>query len=376
MKRIEKIMLPSKFNLNDLSYLSHTSILSGEIGSGKTSFIVQLLLNLTKNKKNKVNKVFINIDGFDFDKFNSLSDVDFCWLDMTHLINFTRKERLSYTEHNTSGGGVIAENVRKDLSEEFDYFDSLIVCDESDHYLTKKDDEFANFMKFRRHYNIGIIFITQKFQNLNNSYYNSGAINRFYKIRNPLFNLSGSKYLELWSSSNTSVSDNLVSISSFKIEPVVFDLYDTGDNIESSNFVFKKFLIPIIFLFIAIPISMYFLHGQYEQMTKTDVSEIEEVNSNSDKVIEEKSDIKKVPFASALVKCVSFGNYTNCYYENRIYSLNSELFLKLKTLGFEYEKEFNIKNTYFYQVDISFFDYLKYNILHSEKEEKKEKGML
>ncbi|MFK5959733.1 MAG: zonular occludens toxin domain-containing protein [Lutibacter sp.] len=365
-------MLPSKFNLDDLSYLSHTSILSGEIGSGKTSFLVQLLLNLTRNPKSKVKNVFINIDGFNFEKFNEMSKVTFSWLDMSHLISFSKKERLAYTKYNSEGGGVIAENVRKDLEKDFDYFDSLIVCDESDHYLTKKDDDFANFMKFRRHYNIGIIFITQKFQNLNNSYYNSGAINRFYRIRNPLFNITSSKYLELWSSSNTAVSDNLVSINSFKIEPLVFELYDTGDNIISSKFVFKKFLIPIIFLVIGIPIAIYFLHKEYSDMT-TDRNKdfkkkvVVNINKNlkkSELVIEN----------SVLIKCISFGNYTNCYFDNKVYSLNSELFLKLKSLGLEYKKEFNLRNTYFYKVDVKFFDYMKFNILNPiEKKEKKVK---
>lgn len=352
-------MFFKKYDFNDLSYLSYTSILSGEIGSGKTSFVVELLLHLLKNGIN-IKTVYVNIDGFNFEAFNKLSDVKFKWLDMTHFINFSKEERESYTKHNSSGHGIIAKNVEKDLGEDYDYFNSLIICDEADHYLTKKNDEYSNFLKFRRHYGIGIIFITQKFQNLDSSYYNSGAINRFYRIRNPLFNFGDFRFIELWSSSNTNVSDNMVETTSFKISELAYEMYDVGANINKSS-LFRKKLIPlIIFLVIFIPISFYFLSSTYNNFTEN--SEV--VESNAKKIINTSfvSSPKTILIDNdrAIIKCVYFGNFINCYHDGLSTTLKTNHLLKLFDLNISIEKKFENEHTIFLEVPYASFVYFDF----------------
>lgn len=375
-------MLPKKFNFTNLEILDKTTILSGEIGSGKTSFIVKLLYELIQIEDFDKKIVFINVDGFDFEKFNKLAkdfkkDTVFKWLDMTHFMAFSEDERESYTRHNSSGEGKIREGVEADLKDKYDYFDSLIVCDESDHYLTSINKKFSNFLKYRRHYSIGVIFLTQKFQNLNGDYYNSGAVNTFYRIRNPIFNLGNSKFLEHWSGANTLISENLLDYYSFKINPEIYKLYDVGGNIKSGNYIKKKLLIPILVLLIILPISYFALSGVVTGHMQTDSSsesvtlQDKHLDDNQNKKIVAPEDNSEL----LLIRCTTFYNKTNCYYKDLIESHNISYIaslLKSKILTLEYNHEY--KHITFLKLKQSDLKYLffKESEIDKQKEQKKE----
>ena len=268
-------MFSKKYDFYDSNQFYYTNLLSGQIGSGKTSFLMKYLYSLVTPKRDKqgnidhsfslpFQRIFINIDGFAFEAFNNLAkqnglNVEFRWLDMQDFKDFAYRERELYTKFNSDGQGTIAKRVEEHIEDHYrSYLGSLIVCDEADHWLTKKDDPLANFLKFKRHYGMEIWFLTQKFQNLNSSFYSSGAINRFLRIRSSIFNLGKSRYIQLWATSDTSKADNLLDTYSFYVEKEIFELYDSGAALANNNKSIKrKLMFPLTLMLFGIPFGGY-----------------------------------------------------------------------------------------------------------------------
>jgi len=363
------------FDFADPDARFYTNLLSGEKGAGKSSFLVKYLYLMLTNKESlpPFKTIFINIDGFDFKRFNELAesnglDIDFKWLDMTDFKKFTYRERQLYTQYNADGEGYIAKRISENIDDEYKkYISSMIISDESDHYLTKKDDEFANFLKFSRHYSIEIWLITQKFQNLHETFYNSGAINRFLRVRSSLFNIGNTRIIQLWANSNTAKSDNLVAQYSYEIEPVIYELYDSGAVLKTGDqaqkklkFYFLAFIASIIFAGYV----FYTLLGDYVENADANSNSLPKKEYYSQNTDDNK---KEKEFTGHIVKCISFqpnpnvlvvskdhkkskrSATSNCYYKNNFTSVPVG-FIK----GLIQKKISNIEVVYSHN-DVTFF---------------------
>lgn len=381
------------FDFSDPDARFYTNLLSGEKRAGKSSFLVKYLYLMLTDKESlpPFKTIFINIDGFDFKRFNDFAesnglDITFKWLDMTDFKKFTYRERELYTQYNSDGQGYIAKRISENIGDEYQkYISSMIVCDEADHYLTKKDDEFANFFKFTGHYNIEIWFITQKFQNLHETFYNSGAINRFLRVRSPLFNLGNTRILQLWANSNTAKSENMVAQYSYEIDSFLYELYDSGAILKTGDqakkklkFYFVLFLLSLVFAGTV----FYYLLGDYvssDDSVDTQQNPIT-VSNNLDK-----QPVKDEQRIDNVVKCITFQPKTNshknlnsdrsatsnCYFEDRFISVPNDFILGLIT-----EKVSNIKVIYahkevsFLSVDDRGLDFIFGKLNKGDKNEK------
>ena len=365
-------MLFKKYDFYDKNVLFYTNLLSGEIGSGKTSFVMKYLYSLITPKRDKkgnidhtfsmpFKKVFINIDGFAFDAFNNYAkqngfDLEFKWLDMQHFKQFAYKERELYTQFNSDGQGTIAKRVEASIDEEYrHYLGALIVCDEADHWLTTKDDLLANFLKFKRHYGMEVWFLTQKFQNLHTSYYLSGAVNRFLRIRSSIFNLGKSRYIQHWANSDTSKKDNLVETYAFTVEKEIYDLYDAGAVLSSSNKAIKGAIFkPLLFLGLSIPFGIYMAYSLYSKHAS-------DSNQDTSKSIIEKvaapvhrSSTVNDSSPTHVIKCVSFGDTSNCYFADTMTSVPTRYIFKLaKSKITTIETVFSFRDTTYIALDDS-----------------------
>jgi len=333
-------LLFKPFYFTDKNTRYFTNLLSGETGSGKSSLIMQLLYSLLNSKKEVMpfNRVYINIDGFDFDYFNTLAktkglDVTFHWLDMHELFAFAKEERELYQEYSTDGQGTIAKRIRANIDEDYiKYFTSLIICDEADNYLgTDLDKEvkkmslgFSNFMKFKRHHHIEMWLLTQKFQNLNSCFYNNGAINRFLRVRSMFFSFGKTKVLQHWVSSDTSKKDNLLDSYWYEVEDDLYKRYDVGANISTGDGTKKKFKYMLLGLLAAIIFSIFlgyrilgdYLQDDTEQPSKITITKTpNHIKKDSDK------DIKII---GNIVKCVTFNKTSNCYFNDNFASFSSD----------------------------------------------------
>lgn len=385
-------MFFKKYDFYDYSQFFYTNLLSGEIGSGKTSFIMKYLYSLITPKRDKkgnidrsfslpFKKVFINVDGFAFEAFSNLAkqnglDVDFKFLDMQHFKDFAYAERELYTKFNSDGQGIIAKRVEEFIDDEYKmYLGALIVCDEADHWLTKKDDEFANFLKFKRHYGMEIWFLTQKFQNLNNSFYLSGAVNRFLRVRSATFNLGKSRYLQHWSNSDTSKDDNLVATYSFIIEKEIYDLYDSGANLANSNNALKRSLYkPILILLFTLPLAIYLSYTLYknhagdEEKKDTSKALLEKI-ALSDHKTQNNHDAGSDP--THIVRCVSFGDTSNCYFNSIMTSVPTKYIFKLaKSKIAKVKTVFSYRDTTYLALDDSTLQLLFARTIKLNKKDK------
>lgn len=336
-------LLFKPFSVTDKTTMFFTNILSGDTGSGKSSLIMQMLYKniVTKNEAFVFKNIYINIDGFDFTYFNELAksnglDIKFHWLNMHDFFAFAREERELYQKYSTDGEGVIAGRIRSEISDEFKkYFYSLVICDEADNYVGTDVDRdskklytgFSNFMKFKRHHSIQLWLITQKFQNLDSSIYNNGAINRFLHVRNMFFSLGKTKVLQHWIKSDTSKSTNLDASYWYEVEDDLYSRYDVGANINTGDGAKKKFKYMLLGLLAAIIFSTwlgYKLLGQY-------IFDTEEVKSEPKRITLDtiKKDTSSVSqtdhfYTDNIVKCVKFNQTSNCYYEENFTSLPSD----------------------------------------------------
>ncbi len=316
-----------------------TNLLSGETGSGKSSLIMQLLYSLLVKKDSVMpfKKVFVNIDGFDFDYFNTLAkssglDCQFYWLNMHDIFAFAQEERELYQEYSTDGQGIIAKRIRENIDEKYTkYFHSLIICDEADNYLgtdlpkeiKNKSTGFSNFMKFKRHHSIEMWLLTQKFQNLNSAFYNNGAINRFLRVRSMFFSFGKTKVLQHWVNSDTSKKDNLLDSFWYEVDSDLYNRYDVGANISVGDGNVKKLKMMSILLGIGLVFSIWLgnlILGKYlssdESTSKpTPQKQIYVSSKTSSTTTKEPQVIHNV------VKCVTFNNVSNCYYRDNFSSL-------------------------------------------------------
>jgi hypothetical protein len=320
------------FDFTDTDARFYTNILSGEIGSGKTSFMVKYLYLLLINRHflPPFKTIYVNVDGLDFLKFRELAaasgiNINFEWLDMNHFKQFAYAERKLYSEYNSDGEGSIAKRIASNIDDNYKkYIASLIICDEADHYMTKKDDEFANFLKFKRHHSIEIWFITQKFQNLHDSYYNSGAINRFLRVRSSLFNLGSTRVVQLWANSNTSKADNLVEQKSFEIESDIYDLYDSGAVLKTGNQAknkLKYYALMMIAALLFAAFLFYFILGEYISGSEESVATPASITIT--RTVNGKR-IQNRELVANVVRCVTFRDTSNCYFNGDFTSHDSK----------------------------------------------------
>jgi len=334
-------LLFKPFSFTDPKSRYFTNILSGETGAGKSSLIMQFLyLLLTdKNAQMPFKNVYINIDGFDFDYFNNLAktngrDVHFFWLNMHEVFSFAKEERDLYQVYSTDGQGTIAKRIRENISGEFKkYFSSLIICDEADNYLgTDLSKEvkvmslgFSNFMKFKRHHHIEMWLLTQKFQNLNSTFYNNGAINRFLRVRSMFFSFGKTKVLQHWVNSDTSKKNHLLDSYWYEIEDDLYNRYDVGANITTGDGNVKKLKLLFLSLLIGAVFSIYigyqilgkYFSGDVSQKSLTPEQTIitKQVHDESAK------DIQRI---DNVIKCVTFSNTSNCYFRDNFSSIPND----------------------------------------------------
>ena len=336
-------LLFKPFSFTDPKTRYFTNILSGETGSGKSSLIMQLLYLLltVKDVQMPFKRVYVNIDGFDFDYFNSLAktnglDVQFFWLDMHEVFAFAKEERDLYQVYSTDGEGTIAKRIRKNISEEYiKYFSSLIICDEADNYLgTDLSKEvkamslgFSNFMKFKRHHHIEMWLLTQKFQNLNSQFYNNGAVNRFLRVRSMFFSFGKSKILEHWVSSDTSKKDNRLESYWYQIEDDLYNRYDVGANITTGDGNVKKLKWLFLILLAGVVFSLfvgYKILGKYFTSDSDIKKETQTPKQIIIKDLVNGEPVNQVQPIFNVVKCVTFKNTSNCYFRNNFTSISND----------------------------------------------------
>lgn len=180
-------------------------------------------------------------------------------------------------------------------------------------------------------------------------------MNRFLRIRSSIFNLGKSRYIQHWANSDTSKKDNLVETYAFTVEKEIYDLYDAGAVLSSSNKAIQGAIFkPLLFLGLSIPFGIYMAYSLYSKHSSdseqdTSKSIIEKVASPIDR-----ASMPNDLSPTHVVKCVSFGETSNCYFADVMTSVPTKYIFKLaKSKITTIETVFSFRDTTYIALDDS-----------------------
>ena len=265
-------------------------LLQGLQGSGKSYKATYDMFY----QANKYHKIYTNIDGIKTnEKINLLQFKDFMNGTLFDVYQKQVEFDLSFDEciEDLKKADILPENVSKDNR-------VLFVIDEAQNYFGKSAKllpQLVWFITQHRHLFIELYLITQKYTLLRSDYH---LFNLVYEAYPPVkqFSKNSIKYKEY--AGLPLNDDNFVRSFSLKKEQKIFDMYVSGDKVESPN-ILKRYFIYFIILVLLVGFGfMYFLNSfgspeTKEAKTTKTVENAVSTPSTSQRAKEEDSIIKK-----------------------------------------------------------------------------------
>lgn len=254
-------------------------LLTGLQGSGKSYFAMHKMYN----ERDKFYRIYTNIDGLratdkihalDFNGF--INDIIMPSYDLIVNQDKSFEDCISYLK----SVDFLPENVSKENR-------IMIVVDEAQNHFSKKNAQLSWLITQHRHLFMELILITQKYTLLHSDYY---LFNLVYDAVPPVkqFNKKVIAYNEY--AGLPINNDNFVRKFALKKNQVIFDLYVSGDKVESPN-ILKRFIFMGLGALLFVGLTVYYLMntlGEHDEITPIDnkVNITEKVNikkySNAD----------------------------------------------------------------------------------------------
>jgi zona occludens toxin len=214
-------------------------LITGLQGSGKSYYAMYKIYY----EQNKYYKIFTNLDGLkQTDKIIPLDFKKFTDEILTECYNLIVTQSKEYQEviEYLQRLYILPQNVSKENR-------ILLVIDEAQNYFSKKNPILSWFVTQHRHLYMELYLITQKYTLLHADYHLFNlAYNAFPPVKQ--FSKKSIAYKEF--AGLPMSDDNFVRKFSLKKESKIFDMYVSGDKVDSP-FILKKF-IPLIIIFLAI----------------------------------------------------------------------------------------------------------------------------
>lgn len=250
------------------------SFFTGVPGSGKTYYAVDKIFNnFSTHKEAKKDKnityeiCYTNINEFKFDKVENVLYLDFDELkrNLTTLHRYYKDKK--------------DDDFLIEKCKEYNIYNALFVIDEAHNYFDIKDVVLVWWLSYHRHLYHEIILITQNLALIESKYKSFSEF--FYKAFAQSLTLIKTHFKY-----NVYVSSRMSNISKsgtmkIKRNDFVFDLYKSGDSINSQNVVLKFIIFVIITLFFLV---LFFKFYLLDKMQKEDIKPIKptEKISNND----------------------------------------------------------------------------------------------
>ena len=241
--------------------------LLGLPGSGKTYQAVDRIFNnfsnddeAKKDKKATFKSCYTNINEFNFDKIDNVYRLDFDVI-YEHL-----KELHSMYKSKCSDEELVNH------LDELGFKDTLFVIDEAHNHFDKKDIVLVWWLAYHRHLYHELILITQNLSLIESKY---KSFSEFFYVAKPqslILDKRFFKYNVFCSSRLTKASQS----GSIKIKrnKKVFELYKSGDSINTSNIILKYVLISlIIFAFLFVFVYFFVLKHDFSMPISNDVTQ-------------------------------------------------------------------------------------------------------
>jgi len=224
--------------------------LTGVIGSGKTYYAINYIVkNFAKNEEvkkkvdkkfvlKKVNKCITNINELKLDEFENVYPLKFK--------EFYENLKVGYQAYQ-DGATDTELNELKEI-EEINH--SLIILDECQNFLAKKDDVLVWWLSYARHMYMEVILITQNLSLVDAKYKSFSEF--FYKAQPSSLRIFNNYMRYNQYSDSTLYATRKTGVIKVKIIPEIFDLYGSGDNVDNGSLIKKFILFGLGFLILMI----------------------------------------------------------------------------------------------------------------------------
>lgn len=322
------------------------SFFVGVPGSGKTYYAVDKIYNnfssdkeAIRDKKATYDICYTNINEFNFDKVNKVYPLDFDDLKqkLTRLHRFYKDKK--------------DDDFLIEKCKEYDIYNVLFVIDEAHNYFDLKDTVLIWWLSYHRHLYHEIILITQNLSLIESKYKSFSEF--FYKAFPQSLTLIKTHFkYNVYCSSRMSMSSKSGSIK-VKRNKKVFELYKSGDSINSNNVLLKFIIIGSFFLLLSLAILYYYVSSKASNIDNN-VTEQHNIpvtyqdKKHNNVYTPDQSQMTMQDLTDRKFFDLTCNN-TNCYNEDILLPLALlEYFIKNQSLTFFYSVKINNNSSRFY----------------------------
>jgi len=250
------------------------SFFTGVPGSGKTYFAVDKIYNnfstvteAKKDKKATYEICYTNINEFNFDKVDNVFRLDFDELkkQLTTLHKYYKDKK--------------DDDFLIEKCKEYKIHNALFVIDEAHNYFDTKDTVLVWWLSYHRHLFHEIILITQNLSLIESKYKSFSEF--FYKAFPQSLTLFKTHFkYNVYCSSRMALNSKSGSIK-IKRDKKVFELYKSGDSINSQNIVLKILGFAFFFIFLLI-VTIYYYSNSLKASSDSAPEPQKQVDKNLD----------------------------------------------------------------------------------------------
>jgi len=230
-------------------------------GSGKSySGVNTIYDNFSTNKdakkdlKKSYNNCYTNINEFKFDLVKNVFNFDFdVFTKQISILHDMYKDKKSDSE-------LIEKAI------EFKIFKTLFILDECHQFLDVERKILVWWLTYHRHLHHDIYLITQSLSLVNSKY--KPLAESFYRAKSSSLTFNGSYFNYVWFTDSRLTQGSKVGVKKVKKRKEVFELYKSGDSVESKNIIKKFIIISLIFAVILFAIGYLFFYSKNQEIKK------------------------------------------------------------------------------------------------------------
>ncbi|MDD5400139.1 MAG: zonular occludens toxin domain-containing protein [Sulfurimonas sp.] len=271
----------------------------GRPASGKTYYAVDKIFNnfssspnAKKDKKFKYEVCYTNINEFNFDIVDNVFPLDFDDLKIKLTVLHTLYKKKSTDE----------ELIEKCI--EFNILNAFFVIDEAHNFFSSRDTVLVWWLSYHRHLFHEIILITQNLALVESKYKTFSEF--FYEARPASLTLDKRYFFYSVYCSSRLTKASKSGVIKIKRNVEVFDLYKSGDSINTNNVIFKILLSTfILFIVLSLGFSyyVYTLKSQNQKDNSLAVStQIKDSNLTSVSPIQNNLNVKNQNQSSVVIQ--------------------------------------------------------------------------
>lgn len=292
-------------------------------GSGKSYAGVNLIYNnFTDNKDAKKDlkkgylSAFTNINDFKFDKCKNVFNFEFNV--------FYRQISILYDMYKAKKND--DELIEK--AKEYNLYKTLFVIDECHNFFSGQDKILIWWLTYHRHLYHDIILITQNLQLVNSKY--KPLAEAFYKAKSSSLTLNKKFFNYMYYTDSRMTKSSYVNTIKVLKRKNVFELYKSGDSVESKNVVLRFIIISFMLFLLLLGLGYYFYNSMKPKNVVIDNKKV--ISESLSKSKKEKNVVLDSDFDASNVVLVvltctnDMCSYKNTYFDIKVLSYAKDKF--------------------------------------------------